>query len=180
MQIASGTRHVNVDHIVGDVEDHRLVEELRSCQHFLVDSELEGARFKVFNYAIEYLYAKFVDGKLDYFFNNLDCAGKVNLALSFILKIIEDGGFRHFYAHENNTLLDRSKLVCTRDYLVKLKDLLNKIDVIESCSRERLGTKWRFYKLTILTVFAALLIEVPMGCKSAVLPKRPPKNYTIN
>ena len=41
MQIGSGTRNVDVEHIVGDVEDHRLREELRSCQHFLEDSELE-------------------------------------------------------------------------------------------------------------------------------------------
>ena len=44
MQIGSGTRDVIVEHIVGDVEDHSLREELRSCQHFLVDSELERAR----------------------------------------------------------------------------------------------------------------------------------------
>ena len=41
MQIGSGTRDADVEHIVGDVEDHRLREELRSCQHFLVGSELE-------------------------------------------------------------------------------------------------------------------------------------------
>ena len=41
------------DHIVGDVGDHSLREELRSCQPFLVDSELERARHKVFNYAVE-------------------------------------------------------------------------------------------------------------------------------
>ena len=34
MQIGSRTRDVGVEHIVGDVEDHRLREELRSCQHF--------------------------------------------------------------------------------------------------------------------------------------------------
>ena len=56
-----------------------------------------------------------------------------------------------------NTLLDRSKLVSTREELAKLKDFVNKTDVIESCSRERLITKWRFYKLTNLTVFAASL-----------------------
>ena len=54
-QIGSGTRDVDVEHIVGDVEDHSLREELRSCQHFLVDSELERARHKVFNYAVETL-----------------------------------------------------------------------------------------------------------------------------
>ena len=35
---------MDVEHIVRDVEDQRLREELRSCQHFLVDSELERAR----------------------------------------------------------------------------------------------------------------------------------------
>ena len=49
MKINSRTRDVEVEHIVGDVEDHRLREELRSCQHFLVDSKLERARHKVFN-----------------------------------------------------------------------------------------------------------------------------------
>ena len=142
---------MDVEHIVRDDEDHRLREELRSCQHFLVDSELERARHKVIIYAIQNLNAEIVDEKLDHFFNNLRCAAKV------ILRNIEDGGFRCFYAHENNTLLDRSKLVCTRDDLAKLKDFLNKTVVIESCSRERLSTKWRFFKLTNLTVFAALL-----------------------
>ena len=179
-QIGSGTRDVDVEHLVGDVDDHSLREELRSCQHFLVDSELERARHKVFNYAVETLNETIVNEKLDHFFNNLKCAAKVNLAFGFILKNIEDGGFRYFYAHENNTLLDRSKLVCTHDDLAKLKDFLNKTDVIESCSRERMKTKWRFYKLTNLTVFAALLKDVPMGCKNAVLPEPLLKNCTIN
>ena len=52
MQIGSGSRDVDVEHIVGDVEDHSLREELRFCQHFLVDSELQRARHKVFNYAV--------------------------------------------------------------------------------------------------------------------------------
>ena len=180
MQIGSGTRNVDVEHIVGDVEDHSLRGELRSCQHFLVDSELERARHKVFNYVADTLNETIVNEKLDHFFNNLKSAAKVNLAFGFILKNIEDGGFRYFYAHENNTLLDRSKLVCTHDVLAKLKDFLNQTDVIESCSRERMNTKWRFYKLTNLTVFAALLKDVPRGCKHAVLPEPLLKNRTIN
>ena len=180
MQIGSGTRDVDVEHIVGDVEDHSFREELRSTQHFLVDSELERARHKVFNYAVETLNETIMNEKLDNFFNNLNCAAKVHLAFGFILKNTEDGGFRYFYAHKNNTLLDRSKLVCTHDDLTKLKEFLNKTDVIETCSRERMNTKWRFYKLTILTVFAVLLKDVPMGCKDAVLPKPLLKNCTIN
>ena len=141
MQFGSGTRDVDVEHIVGDVEDHRLREESLSCQSFLVDSELERARHKVFNYAVETLSETIVNEKLDHFFNNLICAAKVNLAFGFILKNIEDGGFRYFYAHENNTLLDGSKLVCTHDDLTKWKEFLNKTDVIVSCSRERMNTK---------------------------------------
>ena len=178
MHIGSRTRDVDVEHIVEDNEDHRLREELRSCQHFLVDSELERARHKVFNYAMETLNGTIVNEKLDHFLNNLKCAAKV--AFGFILKNIEDGGFRYFYSHENNTLLDRSKLACTHDDLAKLKYFLNKTDVIDSCNQERKNTKWRFYKLTNLTVFVALLKDVPMGCKNAVLPEPLLKNHTIN
>ena len=140
MQLGSGTRNVDVEHMVRDVEDQRLREELRSCQHFLVDSKLEMARHKVFNYAVETLNKGIVNEKLDHFFNNLKCAAKVNLVFGFILKDIENGGFKYFYAHENNTLLDRSKLVFTLDDLAELKKFLNKTDVIESCSRERMNT----------------------------------------
>ena len=63
--------------------------------------------------------------------------------------------------------------------MTKLIDFLNKNDVIESCSRERRNKTWRFYKLTNLTVFAALLKDVPMGCKDAVLPEPLLRNGTI-
>ena len=105
MQTGSGTRDVDEEHIVRDVEDHKLREELRSCQHFLVDSELERARNKIFNHAVETLNETILSEKLDHFFNNLKCAAKMNLAFGFILKNIENGRFRYVYAHENSTLL---------------------------------------------------------------------------
>ena len=175
VQIRSGTKDVDVEHIVENVEDHSLREKLRSCQHFLVDSELERARHKVFIYAVETLNKTIVNEKLDHFFNILKCAAKVNLASSFILKKIEDGGFRYFYAHENNTLQDRSKFVCTHDDLAKMKGFLNKADVVESSSRERM----RLYKLTNWVVIAALLKDIPMGCRNAVLPEPLLRNGTI-
>ena len=145
-----------------------------------MESELERARHKIFNYAVETLKETIVNEKLDHFSKKLNCAAKVNLAFGFILKNIEDAGFRPFYAHENNTLLDRSKLVLTWDDLAKLKNFLNKTDVIASCSRERCSTRRKFYKLTDLTVFAALVKDVPMRCKDAVLPEPLFKNCTIN
>ena len=138
--------------LVNDIDDDSLKEELLACEHFLVDSEFERGRHKVFNYAVETLNTEIVNDKLDNFFNNLKCAAKVNLAFGFIFKNLEDGRYRYFYAHENNTLLDRSQLVCTKDDLTKLKNTVNQTDVIESCTRERMNTKWKFYKLTNLTV----------------------------
>ena len=180
MQLGSRKRYVDVEHIVRDVEVHRFREELRSCQHFLVDLDLERARHKVFNYALENLSAKIVDEKLDQFFNNLKGAAKVNLGFGFFLRKIQDGELGFFYAHETNNRLDRSKHVLTRNNSAKLKDFSNKTDVIGSCSRERRNTKWKFYKLTNLTVFAALLKDQPIGCEDAVLPKPLLRNHTIN
>ena len=74
LQIGSGTR--GVEHKVGDVEDHRLREELRSCQRSLVDSELERARHKVFNYAVETLNETVVNEKLWSFFQQCEMCSK--------------------------------------------------------------------------------------------------------
>ena len=72
---------MDVEHIVGDVEEHSLREELRSCQHFLMDSELDRTRHKVFNYAAETLRETIINEELDHFFNNLKSAAKMNLFL---------------------------------------------------------------------------------------------------
>ena len=67
MQIGPRTRDVDVEHLLGDVVDHQLREEFCSCQHFLVDSELERPRHKVYNYAAETLNETIVNEKLDNF-----------------------------------------------------------------------------------------------------------------
>ena len=64
--------------------------------------------------------------------------------------------------------------------MATLRKILKKTDVIESCTKERSNTKWRFSKLTNLTIFAALLRDIPMGCKDAVLPETFLKNHTVN
>ena len=43
-----------------------------------------------------------------------------------------------------------------------------------------MNRKWTFYKLINQTVFAALLTDVPMGCKDAVLPEPLLRNGRIN
>ena len=80
----------------------------------------------------------------------------MNLIFGIVLKKLEDGKFRYFYAHENNTLLDRSNFVCTKDEPALPEEFLNKTDVIEF-----------------------LLKDIPMGCKNAVLHEPLLKNHTV-
>ena len=68
----------------------------------------------------------------------------------------------------------------TKDDMTKLKKILKKTDLIESCTKERSNRKWRFFEVTNLTIFAALLRDIPMGCKDAVLPESLLRNHSIN
>ena len=179
-QIGFGHSNIDVEDIVGDVDDQSLREELHSCKHFLVDSEIQKGRHSVFNFAVNNFTAQVIEEKVDRVLDKLKCVAKLNLALGFIPKNIEGGKFRYFYAHENNTLLEQSKLVSNKDDMAKLKEILKKTDGIESCTKERSNTKWRFFKITNLTIFAALLKDIPMGCKDAVLPESLLKNHTVN
>ena len=129
---------------MGDVDDQNLREELQSCRHFLGDSGIQKGRHSVFNFAVNNLTAQVIEEKLDCVLDKLKCVAKLNLALGFILKNIEDGKFRYSDAHENNTLLEQSKLVSKKDDMAKLKEILKKTDVIESCTNERINTMGGF------------------------------------
>ena len=179
-QLGLGVTNIDVEDIVGDVDDQDLREELQSCRHFPVESEVQKERHSVFNFTVNNRIAQVIEKKLDRVLDNLKCVAKLNLALGFILQKIEDGKFRFFYAQENNTLLEQSKLVSYTDDMAKVKEILKKTDVIESCTKEKSNTKWRFFKLTNLTIFAALLRDIPMGCKDAILPESLLKNHTVN
>ena len=131
MQNGLGVRNVDVKHIVEYVEDHRLKKELRSCQGFLVDSELEKARRKVFNYAVETLSKTSMNEKLDLFSKQFEMCSKSKSGFWFHFEKKRRWRVHILLRTRKNTLLDRSKLVCTHDDLANLKDFLNKTDVIE-------------------------------------------------
>ena len=75
--------------------------------------------------------------------------------------------------------MENSKLVCTPDDIVNLKEKLQKMDIIDLCTRQRANTKWNFYQLTNVTDFAALLKDIPMGCKDTVLPEPLLRNCNV-
>ena len=175
-----GASNLDVEDIVVDVHDQSLREELESCKHFLTDTEMENGRHRVFNYAMSSFDMSLLNDKLDYVIKELKCAAKVNLAFGFVLKNIEDGMCGYFYAHENNTIMERSKLVRTQADTTNMKDRMQKKDIVDICTRGRSNTKWKFLKFTSLTISASLLKDVPMGCKDRVLPEPLLKNHNVN
>ena len=84
------------------------------------------------------------------------------------------------FAHENNTIMERSKLVCTQADMTNLKGRMQKMDIVDICTQGRANTKWKFHKLTNLTIFASLLKDLPMCCKDTILPDPLLKNYNVN
>ena len=129
---------------------------------------MENGRPRVFKFAMSSFDMSLLNDNLDYVFKELKRAAKVNLAFEFVLKNIEDRMCRYFYAHENNTIMERSKLVCTQADMANLNGRMQKMDIVDICILERTDTKWKFYKLTYLTIFASLLKDVPMGCKGSL------------
>ena len=131
-QMRFGASNVNVTDIVGDPDDESFREELESCKHFLTDTEMENGRHRVFKFAISSFDMSLLNDKLDYLFKELKCAAKSNLAVGFVLKNFEDRMCRYFYAHENNTIRERSKLVCTQTDVTNLKDRRQKMDFVDT------------------------------------------------
>ena len=90
-QSGFGASNVDVEDIVGDVDDQSFREELESCKHFLTDTEKENGRHSNFNFAMSFFDISLLNDKLDYVFQELNCAAKVNFAFGFVLRNIEDG-----------------------------------------------------------------------------------------
>ena len=65
--------------------------------------------------------------------------------------------------------MERSKLVCTENDMTNSEDKLQIKNIVDRCTKERVNTKWRLYKLTKITDFAALPKAIPMGCEDAVI-----------
>ena len=84
-------------------------EELSASQHFLVYTEIENGIHKIFNFRMSKLDTKIIKEKLEEVFNHINSDAKNNIALGFVLQNIETGEYRYFYAHENNTLFEKSQ-----------------------------------------------------------------------
>ena len=163
-----------------DEDSDQLRDELNACQHFLTDTEMENGRHKVFNFKLSKLDPNLVNEKLDQVFEELDFAAKIIIALWFALYKIETCEYRYFYAHENNTLFDKSILLFTKADLTTIHNKVNKQDIIDVSTQERQNTEKRFKLITNVTISSALLKNVPMGCPDSVIPEPLLRNNHVN
>ena len=161
-------------------DGEKLKEELSACQHFLVDTEMENGRHKVFNFQMSKLDTKIINEKLEEVFNKTDPAAKVNIAIGCVLHNVETGEYRYYDSHENNTLFEKSHLLCTKADLISIQGKVENFDIVEQCTQGRQNTKWRFKLITIVNIFDALLKNIPMGCPDSVLPEPLLKNHSVN
>ena len=163
-----------------DNDSESLKEELAACQHLLDDMHAEHGRQEVFNFNLSDLDTKEINKKLDGVFANLNCAAKINLALGFLLQNIKINDYRYYYPHENNLLLDRVFLVSNKNDLLNLQNEIKKLDLVETYTQERQNSKWRFTVITNVTVFVALLTNIPLGCTDSPLPEPLLRNPEVN
>ena len=161
-------------------DSEKLKEELAACQHLLADVHAEHGRQEVFNFSLSKLDTNEINKKLDEVFENLKCAAKVNLALGFLLQNVENNDYRYYYPHDNNLLLDRAHLLSNKNDLINLQIEIGKFDLIETCTQERQNSKWRFALITNVTISAALLKNIPLGCLDSVLPEPLIRNPEVN
>ena len=113
-------------------------------------------------------------------FEKLNCAAIINLSLGFILRKVDTDEYQYFYAHENNTFFEKFHLFCSKGDLVALQDRVEKMDLIETCAQERASTKWRYALTTNVTIFCALLNNIPMKCLDAVIPEQMLRRRDVN
>ena len=160
-----------------DKSNEQLQQELSACQHFFDNTEMENGRHRVFNFKLLKLDPSKIEEKLKEVFVKLNCAAKLNLSLG---RSVDTDEYRYFYAHENNTFFEKSHLLCSKGDLVSLQDRVEKIDLVETCAQERANTKWRYALTTNVTIFCALLNNIPMECIDAVIPQQLLRRSDVN
>ena len=57
---------------------------------------------------------------------------------------------------------------------------VEKFDIVEKCTQERQNTNWRFKLITKVTIFAALLRNIPIICPDSVLPEPLLRHTQVN
>ena len=144
----------------------------------------------VFNFPMTNESTSEIEDALDKSFNKLPCTAKVNVSFGCVLQntsindtgLDDDGDteYRYFYAHDNVAIFDKPIVLQTITDVHNIKDRLDKEDVLAKMQARRPDTKWRFHKLTNVTISAYLMRDIPLGCREKDLPDAIRNNHYVN
>ena len=124
---------------------------------------MENGSHKVFNFQMSKLDTKIINEKLEEVFNKLDSAAKINIALGFVLRNVETGENIGIIMHTKTVLFfEKLHLLCTKADLISIQGKVEEFDIVEQCTQELQNTKWMFKLITNVTIFAALLKNIPI------------------
>lgn len=123
----------------------------------------------------------FVD-HLQYIFTNSKWSFKLNIAFGVILREVgqeEEGRFRYFIPHTNETVFDIPVRVSTQADLEKVRQRLEDMDVLEYMRRQRPNTKWQPFVITNLVFYTYNTNFVLGGTDENPLPSYITNNHQI-
>ena len=78
-------------------DGEKLKAELSACHHFLVGTEMENGRHKVFNFQMSKLDTKTMNEKLKEVFNNLDSALKSTLRWDLFFQKLRRANIERYF-----------------------------------------------------------------------------------
>ena len=129
------------------MDDHasqELRDELNSVKHFLVDSESFRGKHKVFSFAAAELNPQLITDKLRTVCSKLDNSAKIKISLGFVLRNIETGDYRYYYAHENSSIFNTAQFLTNEEDLNNIIAKVSVIDFLDSATQQRPNTKSKF------------------------------------
>ena len=150
-------------------EDEELEAELRSASHLIKTFVRKQKHQTIFNFMCKKLDKFELSFNMADVFRRLQSTSKISISFGLVLRHIDAGCYRYFYT-EKNTVLGGPVVVRDRRDMVKLLETLSSKNLNEILADERPDTKWKFFTVTNMTVYATHLDEVPLGCIKVSIP----------
>ena len=148
-------------------QDAELGELLRRYEPLINVGHRIHPRQAIYNFRVD---DNFVfDQLVDELRNIYRSAFKINLNFSFVLRNIETGELRFFYASNNTSMLDRPMLIHDNASFRDFLEVLRTLDILEWVRNQRPNSKWVFLKL-VQTLVTVTRLNFPIGCSGIELP----------
>ena len=116
----------------------------------------------------------FEGGRLNSFFEAIfrdqTTCFKINVSIAFVLYSGLDDEYKFFYASNNSSIFEKTRLVRNRTDMRALVDDLHRIDMLEWAKQQRSNSRWVVHALTNVCVYVNRIPDHPIGGLKSVMP----------